>query len=91
MRTFMLAGKLLMLVFWLTVILSLFNLVPVPNPQRLQMIALIVLGVHVLECPLMLGKLKKVGSLGRQLLQVMLFGVLHLRHPDTVRSINQAL
>ena len=43
MRTFMLAGKLLMLVFWLTVILSLFNLVPVPNPQRLQMIALIVI------------------------------------------------
>ncbi|MEL0168271.1 MAG: DUF1145 domain-containing protein [Pseudomonadaceae bacterium] len=91
MRAFMLVGKLLMLAFWLTVILSLFNLVPVPNPQRLQTIALIVLGVHVLECLLMFGKLKKTGAPGKHLLQVMLFGVLHLRHPDTVRAINQAL
>ncbi|GGE56048.1 hypothetical protein GCM10007421_33240 [Halopseudomonas oceani] len=91
MRASMLVGKLLMLVFWLTVILSLFGLVPVPNPQRLQMIALIVLGVHVLECLLTFGKLKKTGALGVHLVQVMLFGVLHLRHPDTVQAMNQAL
>ena len=55
------------------------------------MIALIVLGVHVVECLLMYRKLKKLGSTGLHLLQVMVFGVLHLRHPDTVRAINQAL
>ena len=91
MRVFMLLAKLMMLAFWLTVILSLLGLVEVPNPQRLHLIALIVLGVHVVECLLMYRKLKKLGSTGLHLLQVMVFGVLHLRRPDTVRAINQAL
>ncbi|UJJ32823.1 DUF1145 domain-containing protein [Halopseudomonas maritima] len=91
MRAFMLLAKLMMLAFWLTVLLSLAGLIEVPNPQRLHLIALVVLGVHVLECLLMYRKFKKLGSTGSHLLQVMLFGVLHLRHPDTVRAINQAL
>ena len=83
MRVFMLLAKLMMLAFWLTVILSLLGLVEVPNPQRLHLIALIVLGVHVVECLLMYRKLKKLGSTGLHLLQVMVFGVLQEREDWT--------
>ncbi|MEH6565750.1 MAG: DUF1145 domain-containing protein [Halopseudomonas sp.] len=91
MRVVFLAGKLLTLAFWLVVLLSLLELLQVPNPERLKWLALAVLLVHLFEWLLVGKQLKKLGSPLKQFALVMLFGVFHIKAPDTRRAVAQAL
>ncbi len=91
MRVVFLIGKLLTLAFWLVVILSLFGVVQVPDPQRLNWLALAILVIHLVEWALVGKQLKKIGEPLTQFALVMLFGVFHVKAPDTRRAVNQAL
>ncbi|HDY98955.1 MAG TPA: DUF1145 domain-containing protein [Pseudomonas sabulinigri] len=91
MRVVFLIGKLLTLAFWLLVILSLLGLVQVPNPQRLNWLALTIVLIHLVEWALVGKQLKKLGSPLKQFALVMLFGVFYVKAPDTRAAVNQAL
>jgi len=91
MRMAFLLGKLVTLAFWLVVLASLIGLIEVPDPQRLNWIALAVLAIHLIEWLLMRAQLSKLGDPLQQFLLVMLFGVFHLKAPATRKALFQAL
>ena len=91
MRVVFLVGKLLTLAFWLVVALSLLGLVQVPDPQRLNWLALAIVLIHLVEWGLVGKQLKTLGSPLKQFALVMVFGVFHVKAPDTRAALNQAL
>lgn len=91
MRMAFLLGKLATLAFWLVVLGSLIDVIAVPDPQRLNWIALVVLAVHLIEWLLVRAQLNKLGEPLQQFLLVMLFGVFHIKAPATRKALFQAL
>lgn len=78
MRVFLLAGKLVTLLFWALVVINLF--VPFAHPfgLLLQVAGALVLLVHVLELGLFRSRFQQRPKPWLDRLQVMLFGVFHL-------------
>ncbi|BBT15449.1 DUF1145 domain-containing protein [Metapseudomonas otitidis] len=78
MKLFLGVGKSVALLFWLAVLANLFEPFARPFSTLLNGLALLVLGLHVLEALLYNAQLRARPHPWRDRLQLMLFGVFHL-------------